>query len=291
MSRTTFVVMCCLGVFIALYCASLLLPLFWSVLSSFKTTQDYTLNAFGFPQKFVFDNYVQVIGKLKVEFLTSKGVVRYDVVDMFFNSVILATAGPLISLFFTACMAYVIARYPCKFTKFLYNFGIFLMVFAVAGTLGTTMIIYKALHIYDNYPMFLLITPQGCFSGMNFLILYGAFKHLPQAYAEAAEVDGAGPYRVLFRILFPLVLPTMVVLFVLSFLGAWNDYMGPMTWLPSMPNLAYGMYLFQNQAPLYSATMPQVLAGFVVVMIPTIIFYFAFQNSIVNKIQLGGLKG
>ena len=291
MGRGTFIVMVFLGVFIGIYCISLLLPLFWTLLSSFKSARDYTLNPFGWPETFQFSNYSSVLGKLEVEYLTGKGVVRYGVVDMFANSLIMSICGPLLSLLGTACMAYVIARFSNKFTKFLYNFGIFLMVFAVAGTLGTTMLIYRALNIYDNYFMWLLITPQGCFSGMNFLILYGMFKRMPAAYAEAAEMDGAGHYRVFFRIMMPMAIPTLTVLFVLSFLSSWNDYTTPMTYLPSMPNLAYGMYLFQQQAPLYMATMPEILAGFVIVMIPTVIFYFLFQNSIVNKIQLGGLKG
>ena len=155
----------------------------------------------------------------------------------------------------------------------------------------SAMQLRKALGVYDNMFMWIITSPQGCFSGMGFLLFYQLFKGLPDAYAEAASMDGAGHYTILFRIYIPMALPLWAVNFVLGFLGNWNDYGTPMVWLPSYPNLAYGMYLFQYQASHFHATQPEILAGFVIAMIPTIILYCSMQKLIVEKMQIGGLKG
>ena len=94
----------------------------------------------------------------------------------------------------------------------------------------------------------------------------------------------------MFRIIVPMVLPTAVAQYLLGFIGAWNDYMTVVTWLPSYPNLAFGMFMFQTEAARYGAGMPHILAGFVIVAIPTSILWVAGQKLITSKIMIGGLK-
>jgi len=87
-------------------------------------------------------------------------------------------------------------------------------------------------------------------------------------------------------------LPTDMVIFVLSFLGAWNDYQTFMIWLPDTPNLAYGLYMFQGiSRKLYKASTVEIMAGFSLVIIPTVILYVSSQKLILSKFTVGGLKG
>ena len=134
-------------------------------------------------------------------------------------------------------------------------------------------------------------SPGVCFSGVWFLLFYAAFQGVPWEYAEAAFIDGAGHYKVMFRIMLPLMIPTFSAIFLLSFLSTWNDYNTFIMWLPSYANLAYGMYLFQMDASSYGASMPQIMAGFIICMIPTVIIYIASQKLITSKLMIGGLKG
>ena len=90
----------------------------------------------------------------------------------------------------------------------------------------------------------------------------------------------------------PMILPTDMVIFVLSFLGSWNDYQTFMIWLPSTPNLAYGLYMFQGiSRKLYKASTVEIMAGFSLVIIPTVILYVSSQKLILSKFTVGGLKG
>ena len=91
--------------------------------------------------------------------------------------------------------------------------------------------------------------------------------------------------------MFPLIVPTAAVLFILSFLSCWTNYIDFLVWFPSYPNLAVGMYMFQYNASLYMVGTPIVLAGFTVLAIPTTILYLLSQKLIMSKFNVGGLKG
>jgi ABC-type glycerol-3-phosphate transport system permease component len=97
----------------------------------------------------------------------------------------------------------------------------------------------------------------------------------------------------MFKIILPMVLPTCATLFVLDFITQWNAYESFLIWYPSTPNIAYGMYTFQNNASQGSgaATVPEILAGFIMCMIPSSILYLSTQKLIQSKFTVGGLKG
>ena len=285
------IVMTITGIFIAIFCISLLVPLVWCLYASFKGTLDYAIDPFSLPDKLHFENYPNVFEKLVITASTKHGVVKFNVFALTYHSILYAVGIPLIHVFFVMLMGYVMARYKTIFSRCLYNFGIVLMMVQLVGTLPSAMQLNKAIGRYDNLVFYILTSCSGCFYGMEFLLFYGQFKGFSNAYAEAAEIDGAGHYTILWKIYLPMSLPLFAVQFVLGFIGKWNDYSIPLIWMPSYPNLTYGLYLFQAQAPTYGATQPELLAGFIICMIPSMILYLGMQKSIVEKIQIGGLKG
>ena len=100
-----------------------------------------------------------------------------------------------------------------------------------------------------------------------------------------------GHLKIFFSIMTPMIAPTIFVFYILAVLGGWSNYEITLIWLPSYPNLARGIYESQYNAQLYGATMPEVLAGFVIVSIPSMIFYLFNQRLIASKMIVGGLKG
>lgn len=89
----------------------------------------------------------------------------------------------------------------------------------------------------------------------------------------------------------PMMMPTLFALFVLGFVGGWNDYMTIITYLPSYPNLAYGIYMFNSLSTVNQHSDPVVMAGFVLVAIPTVTIWCISQKFVSNKVVVGGLKG
>ena len=75
--------------------------------------------------------------------------------------------------------------------KFYFSLGIVIMILPIVGSMPSAMQINKALGVYDNLFLNIITSPVGCFSGTNFLLMYGAFKSLPWDYAEAANLPRA----------------------------------------------------------------------------------------------------
>ena len=285
-----------LNVLLITYCISLLvLPLFM-LLTSFKADSlECVHNPFGLPGMnfkypeystidFHFENYPKIL-----EIMNEK--LSVSIATMFGNGLLMAILPGALSLFFTALFAYVEAKYDFVGKKFFFNLGIVLMIIPIVGNLASAMQLRKALYVYNNMFMHIITSPVGCFYGMNFLLLYAAFKGMPWDYSESVFIDGGNNYTVLFKIYLPMIMPTLVSLFLLSFMGAWNDYSTYLVWLPDYPNVAYGMYRFTQDADKYLVDLPVLMAGFTLVMIPTIVLYFFTHNTIQSKMMVGGLKG
>ena len=290
--NNSFIVKICLvlfSLFLFLYCVSLLLPLIWMLITSLKDEINYTIDNIGLPEKYRFRNFVDVLTKyLHVDI----GNMRYGVDTMFFNSIILTTGTSFMVVFTTLLSAYALARFDFVGNKLIYTTGIVFMVLPVVGTFPATFMLRKILGLYDNmFPH--ILASGGGFSGTFFLVMYAACKAIPKDFSEAAELDGAGNYRIFFMIMFPIMLPTATTMFVLNFMSAWNDYETPLILLPSYPNLPFGMYAFQKGATAGGdgAGTTVIMAGFVIVMIPTILLYIFSQKLMNSNFVIGGIKG
>ena len=279
-------------VFLIVYCISLIIPLIWMVFTACKSFYEFYDNMFLWPEKWVFTNFKTALEKINsMTTIVSGKRIHYNVGSMAMVSIIYSTISPLPSLFFSTAMAYVMSKYQFKGNAFIYGLGLFVMITPLYGSSVSNMVLKRQWGIYDNMLAQILISPYIPFCGLNFMILYAAFKGLSWSYAEAAFIDGAGHWSVFLRIMLPMMLPTCAVLYVLSFLSHWNNYSTFLVWLPSYPNLAYGMYKFQNDFLLYGGTINEIMAGLALIMIPSATLFLSSQKLITSKFTVGGLKG
>lgn len=270
---------------------SLLYPVVWGVMASFKDVVEYTVFPNKIPTEWHFENYANVFLSLRIQILTSEGLRTVYIEEMLIYTVLWAVFSPVPSTIVTVLMAYVIAKYPNPFTKFIYNLGIVLMCLVVVGTFPAQMQIYEKLHIRNSMFGMIMVNFQGGFSGFNFLLYHSTFKGIPNDYGDAARIDGAGHWSVLWNVYIPFIFNTALVFYILSFVSAWNDYNTFLIWLPTTPSLSYGMYIFQNEAVMYGATWPEVLAGFFLVAIPSAVVYLVLDKRLVSTLRVTGLKG
>lgn len=280
-------------VLMLLYCASLVFTLIWMLYTSFKTEFEYIVDAFAVPKRIGdvgFSNYVKMFDIFQMKVVKNGEEVVYHFPSMAGYSLIWAISTSFVNVFFTTIVAYVVAKYRFFGRDFLYALGIFVMITPIVGNLPSAMQVKQALGVYNNMLLTIITSPSTVFSGVHFMLMHAAFKHISWNYAEAAFLDGASDAKVMFQVMIPLVLPTCAVLYVLNFLGAWNDYSTFIIWLPSYPTLAYGMLTFQSESSKYGATMPVIMAGFTLVAIPNILLYLLSQKLIMSKFSVGGLK-
>lgn len=240
------------------------------------------LNLFSWPANASFDSF-----KNSFSTLAQINGGRDNFFIITWNSLWRTTTYVFLSILTSSMVCYILVFYKSKFTKFLYNLGIFVSILPLYGTAASTIKLYNAIGFINN--PFALITSIGLYGGY-FFYMYSFYKSMSWDYAEAAFVDGATHYRVFFQIMLPMALPSVSALFVMSFIASWNDYESTILYMPKYPNLAYAVYAMETISE-YNNVVPAYLAGVLISLIPILILFLVFQNSIMEKVHLGGLKG
>ena len=157
-----------------------------------------------------------------------------------------------------------------------------------AVTLIPTFILWTKLGAINTY---LPLTVPAWFGGSAYYIflLRQFFAGLPIEYDEAAYLDGASPWQVLWKIVIPLSKPAMITVAVFTFLGVWGDLMGPIIYLndASKYTLAVGLTIFRGA---YSTKWNLLMAASTVIMVPPIVLYFLGQRYFEQGITMGGIE-
>ncbi len=281
-----------IGITLTVYSVSLLVPFVWGLITSFKSNPDFMLNPMGLPQDWLFTNYQTAFNYIYVPVkygLTQRYVM---LIEMFGNSVLYAVGCAFMATITPCVVAYLVQKYPFPFGKVLYAVVLVTMVIPIIGSLPSEYALVQAIGFNDS--MIGMWLMKANFLGTYFLILYAAWKALPNSYMEAAFVDGASHWRVFFQIMLPLLKTQLLVVFVLNFIAFWNDYQVPMLYMPNKPTAAYGLYYFSlgggsnaNQ----TSTTPMKLAGSMVITVPILIFFIIFKDKLIGNLTMGGLKG
>lgn len=133
----------------------------------------------------------------------------------------------------------------------------------------------------------------GCFGAVltAFFIrqyLYG----MPTAIIEAAKIDGAGYWRIFWQFVVPLAMPAITAQFILSFIGSWNNYLGPLLFVQSEAWYPLALLVAQFESKIGSATenYPSIMAISVLALLPVLILFGVFQKWILGSIMLTGSK-
>ena len=231
-------------------------------------------------ENFTLQNFVTAMQVLDVNGTSFFGMV--------WNSIVYSVGSMILTLFVHSCTTYVVCKYKFIGANFLYGMVLITMMIPIYGAMPAAFRAYKAIGIYDNWGI--LVTALGGFSSGTFLILYAFWKGVPWEYAEASFIDGAGHFQVFINVMLPLVLPAASVLFLTGFIGHWNEVMSIALFMPSLPTLSYGLYVYE-EIMRYKANQPAFFSGIFIATIPCFLLFVFFQNTIMQTIHIGGLKG
>jgi ABC-type glycerol-3-phosphate transport system permease component len=240
-------------------------------------------NLFSFYPPFAFDNYIKAFR----EFSIKNGVREYSYLEMTWHSIWRATAGSGIGWMSTIMVCYILVHYKSKFVGFLYSLGLVISIIPLYGAGAAEYKLFSDLNLIDNPLRYL--TSISLFGG-HFFYMYAFWKAISWSYAEAAEIDGANDYQIFFKVMLPMLVPSAIALFVMSFISGWNNYSATLLYMKAYPNLAYGVYVFE-EIGIRSTGKPVYFAGVLISLIPILALFLTFQNTIMEKVYLGGLKG
>lgn len=266
-----------------LYCVIMFSMLGWTIMNSFKDEFSFMDDPLAFPTSLNFSNYYYAIKNLVIKF-----PVKADIIDMFVNSILYAVGCSLTSTFVIAVVAYVTSMYKdflCS--KVIYAIVLFAMVFPIIGSQASELQIVTKLGLRNHmWGMYIL---KFNFLSFYFLIAHAAFRSVSKVYKEAAVIDGANNFKIMFKIYFPQVIPLLSTIFLLNFVAYWNDYQTPLLYLSAKPTISYGLYLFCSNGGI---TTPAKFAACLIVMIPMLIIFIIFRKKLMGKLAMdGGIKG
>ena len=257
-------------------------PFVWVFNNSLKTTEEYANSTMAITTSWTFGNYLRVFTDFK-----GNGVVGYW--SMFMNSLYQTITWLFVNLGSSMLVAYAITKFRFPGRNLLYGFMIFTQTIPIFGSGAASFKLQYALGFYDN-PATIWI---GWGMGFDYaaFILYGTFMSVSNSYAESASLDGANEYQIFGRVILPQVVPVMAALMVNNFIGRWNNYGTSQVYLPSYPNLAYGLFTYEKAAMYTENAEGVYFAALLVAAIPGIIIWSCSQNLIIKNISVGGLKG
>ena len=240
-------------------------------------------------------NYVWIIKHFEVTkyikdsqgTIISQNIIGFG--DMLLNTILYAGGGAFINAFVQCITAYLCARYAFKLSGVVYGAVIFAMILPVVGSLPSEVAMARALGIYDHiWGVWIM---RANFLGMYFLVFHEMFKALPASYSEAATIDGANDWQILWKIGFPLAKNTFFTILLLNFVTLWNDYQISMVYLPTHPTLAERLHWLQSSSDGLGHQHSIKMAGTFILMLPIMTLFLCFHKRLMGNLTIGGVKG
>ena len=258
--------------------ALFIIPFLWLLVTSLKVTnQVFTDPPVWIPNPIAWENYSQALLTPAFPFLSlMKNTLFY---------VISTTIGTLIS---SSLVAYGFSRIRFQGRDFLFAVTLSTMMMPGIVTLIPTYVLFKTIGWVGSYAP--LVVPTFFGAAFNIFLLRQFMITVPYELTDAALVDGATHFDILWRIMIPLVKPALLVIGVMNVMWIWNDFMGPLIYLSDqkMYPLVMGLSAFQTQhAILWNLLMAASLAT----CFPLIVLFFIAQRYFIEGITLTGLKG
>ncbi len=246
--------------------ATMLFPLLYMIWLSFKSETGDAINAV--------ENYKTILA-------------RGQLWLFLLNSAIVAIAVTIGNLFFCLMTGYALARGKFAGSGALYlSAAATLMIPSHILIIPIYMLVSK-IGLFDTYWALILpflVSPLGVFLMTQYI------RGLPDDCEQAARIDGAGEFTILFRIVAPLCRPALAVLAIQTFMTNWNSFVFPfiLTSRPELYTLPVGIAMIQGMQGLET---PQLMAGCTITTLPVIAVFLFFQRHIIEGITAGAVKG
>lgn len=211
----------------------------------------------------------------------------------FVNSVVVVSLSTLGNVISATLVAYSFARFRWRGRDAIFAITLATMMLPAEVTLIPQYLLYKQLGWLNSIKP--LWVPAWFGGGAFSIFLLRQFvMTLPREFDEAARIDGASSLRILAQVLVPLMKPVLATISVITFIGGWEDFMGPLIYLSSSENftIALGLrYFAAAEGQPGIPTTHLLMAGCVMSTTPIVILFFLAQRYFVQGIVMSGIKG
>jgi multiple sugar transport system permease protein len=204
------------------------------------------------------------------------------------NSIVVSVTATLISVFAGSMAAYAISRFKLVFSKYLPFVFLFIRMLPGIVLLLPVFLMYTRLNFIDTYHGLILMYGAGAIPSVIWL-MWSFYKDMPREIEESAYIDGSGYFNTFLRIIVPITTPAHASVAILSFTGAWNEYMmATILTRTRVYTLPPAVVSLMSQTEL---AWDQISAGGVVLSIPIIILCVFAQKYFIQGLTVGAVKG
>ena len=252
-----------------------LYPVFFMIMTSLKSTDEYVFNKFGFPKAISWNNFYEVfVGK--------------NFEQWFLNSIILTVGSVILCLILAVLASYALSRYQYKLRDTILNFIISLMVIPPVIMVIPLFVFMSKVNLINSLAGVILLY-AGLTLPFSIYLLTTFFRSIPQAILDSSYIDGCSSFRTLTSIIMPLSKPPLITLVVVNSLWVWNELMLALIFLQKdeLKTLMVGITVFKSR---YSINIPLTMMGLFVITIPMVALYMFGQKYFVQGLVSGSLK-
>jgi len=261
------------------YALIMFVPFAWTVVTSFKTVPDSVRLTF-IPDPISFQGWDEALNGL------SPGLIQ-----LFFNSAIVAGVVTLTNVIFGSMAGYAFARLRFPGREFLFILVLATLMIPDQLRLVPVYQILVLLGLVNSNPTnYLGVVIVLAISATSIFLIRQYFLTIPRDLEEAAKIDGAGFFTTFWRVMLPLATPALAAVAILQFQGTWNGFFWPLVILQTPGHWTLPLGLFQFIG-FHKTDWPPLMAVVVMATLPIVILYVFFQRYFVEGIAASGVKG
>ena len=255
----------------------MVVPIYYLIVTTFKTPAEAAASPLGLPVHFTFENYTNAIEAM-----------NYG--QAFSNNLIIVVCSVVLLIIFSSMSAYVIARGKKKMYKVIN--GIFMVGLIIPFQISIIPL-YKMMAAVDlmNTHTAVILVDVFCINlPLSIFLMRGFVNTVPMELEEAALIDGCGIFRSFWKIIFPLLKPIISTVAILDTLAIWNDFMTPLLMLQSSEKQVLLQQVYKNVGP-FSTNWTAFFPMLVMATLPLVLFYLVMQRQIIEGVVAGAVKG
>lgn len=253
-----------------------IVPIWLLLVNATRSTPEIQQGLSILPSTHLVDNY---------KLLVSRGI---NIPRGFANSLFVAVASTVVTVYFSLLTAYGIVVYEFKGRKLFSNFIVVLVMIPMQLTIIGFFQYMSRLGLTDNYASLILpliANAGGVFFGKQYLE-----SMVIQDLIDAARIDGASELKIFHNIMFPLAMPGAATLGIFAFVASWNNFFNAFILITSLDKYTLPMLVKTLRGDVYRTEYGAIYLGLAITVVPVIILYAIFSRYIISGIAMGAIK-
>jgi N-acetylglucosamine transport system permease protein len=264
-------------VVLSIWAILVIVPLLWTLMTSFKTTSEIFKSPFNLPATLQFGNYIEA--------WNTAGIGKF-----FFNTIFVVGSALILVMLLGSMCAYILARFDFPGNRVVYYMMLGGLMIPIFLAIVPLFFVLKNFGLLNSLPG-LVVTYVAFALPFTVFFLYAFFRQLPYEISEAAAIDGANEWRTFFQIMLPMARPGLATVAIMNFLGLWNQFLLPVALNTNQKNyvLSQGLAAFASSAG-YDVNFGAEFAAVVITVVPVLVVYVIFQRQLQGSVSQGTMK-